>query len=54
MDKYNIGNEIQYCGKLAIIIDEDKTHILIQLSSGTKIATPKSLHKIINKNDQCV
>jgi len=38
---------IIYNKEKAIIIDEDKTHILIQFENGTKICTKKNLHEII-------
>jgi hypothetical protein len=35
-------NEL-YCGKYpCIILQQDKTHVLIQFESGIKIATPKN------------
>lgn len=42
-------NEL-YCGKhKCIILDKDKTHVLIQFESGLKIATPiSSLDKTKN------
>lgn len=46
MTDSNIGNVINYCGEDATIIDEDKTHILIELASNTKIASAKYLHNL--------
>ena len=36
----------------AVIIDEDDTHLLIKLESGTKLATSKSLHKIYEEKQK--
>ena len=38
----NIGKKLNYYGKEVTVINEDKTHVLIQFKSGTKIATPKA------------
>jgi len=37
-----IGDKLNYFGKDCVVLDFDKTHVLIQLASGTKICTPKS------------
>jgi hypothetical protein len=36
------GDKLNYFGKECKVIDFDKTHVLIQFESGTKICTPKS------------
>lgn len=43
-----IGKEYKYCGKdKCIVLKKDKTHVLIQFESGSKIAT---LHSSLNPN----
>ena len=37
--------EVYYNGEKVTVLDEDKTHYLIQFKSGTKIATPKNGYK---------
>lgn len=38
-----IGNEYTYCGKdKCVVLEIDKTHVLIQFENGGKIATPHS------------
>lgn len=43
-----IGKKYKYCGKNeCIVLEKDKTHVLIQFDCGTKIATP---HSSLNPN----
>lgn len=43
-----VGNKYKYCKKEEVtVLQIDKTHVLIQLKSGSKIATP---HSSLNEN----
>jgi hypothetical protein len=45
---FDIKYNEMYCGKYpCVILEKDKTHVLIQFESGTKIATP---HSSLNEN----
>lgn len=41
-EQTNIGKKLNYFGKQVTVLDENKTHFLVQFESGTKIATPRS------------
>ena len=35
----NIGDKVNYFGKVAEVVKFDKTHVVIKLESGTKLCT---------------
>ena len=45
MKQVKKGMKVNYCGKIAEVLETNSTHCLIQFDSGTKIATPKSSFK---------